>query len=182
MAASLLSSTSFLAVTTTSRGPSVSAQLPAMLGVIFGIAAAFGLVQLLLYRTGFHTLSEVSAEFSTPSTLALFAIIGVLFLVAGLGLFLVAIYQAIQCVGAGNPLTVACLVNGTLWGAVALIVIGGILALVGYIGILLGIWRLGSRFNNALFKVGAILLIIPYLSVVGLILLLVGATQEIGRG
>ena len=182
VAASLLSSTSVLAVTTTSGGTSVSAQLPAMLGVIFGIAAAFGLVQLILYRTGFHTLSEVSAEFSTPSTLALLALLGGLFLVAGAGLFLVAFYQAIQCAGAGNPLTAACLVNGTFWSAVALIALGGILALVGYIGILVGIWRLGSRFHNALFKVGAILLIIPYLSVVGQILLLVGTTQEIGRG
>lgn len=173
--------TSFLLVNSTSNGPVLSLSTPAVFGAYVGAAAALAVVALLLYRRGFRALAEVSAEFSTPSTLALVALIGVVLVFAGLGLLLAALAQAISCAGAGNPITSSCLLTGGFWGGIALVLVGALVALVGYIGVLIGIWRLGSRYDRATFKVGAILLIIPYLSVVGYLLILVGTTQELGR-
>lgn len=173
--------TSFLLVTSTSGGPVLSLSAPVAFGAYTGAAAALACVAILFYRRGFGILSEVSKEFSTPSTLALVALIGVVVVIAGFGILLVALAQAIACAGSGNPVTTSCLLTGTFWGGLALLGAGAVVALVGYIGILIGIWRLGSRYNRGTFKAGAILLIIPYLSVVGYILILLGASQELGR-
>jgi hypothetical protein len=167
-------------VSSTTSGPSLNLELPALLGAFFGVAVVLSLAQILLFRSGFRTLAEVTQEFSTPSTLALVALFGVVIATAGLGLLLVAVFQAIQCTG-GGPLTSACFPAGPLFGGIALLGVGAVAALVGLIGILIGIWRLGERFGSSLLKAAAILLIIPYLSVVGDILILVAATQEIDR-
>jgi hypothetical protein len=81
----------------------------------------------------------------------------------------------VSCAGSGVPIPSSCLLSNTFWGGVALLGLGGLLAFVGYIGVLLGIWRLGTRYADAMFKVGAILLIIPYINLIGAILILIGA-------
>jgi hypothetical protein len=171
----------FLTVSSTNNGPILSLPNEAALGAYVASALVLALVGFLLYTRAFRTWRGVAEGFSTPATLGLLAVIGLVLVGAGLGLFLLAIAQAIACVGAGNPLTSGCLLTGAFWGGVALLLIGAIVLLVGYIGILIGIWRVGSHFNNSLFKIGAVLLIIPYLSVVGEILILIGARQELGR-
>lgn len=171
----------FLTVSSTSGGPVLSVSNEASIGAYITLALVLALIVLLLYMRAFRTLRDAAEGFSTPATLALLAVIGVVLVGVGLGLFLLAIVQAIACVGAGNPLTSGCLFTGAFWGGIVLLLIGAIITLVGYIGILIGIWRVGSRFDNSLFKVGAILLIIPYANVVGEILILIGARQELGR-
>ena len=65
---------------------------------------------------------------------------------------------------------------GALFGGLAITFIGGIIALVGVIGgPILGLWRVGSRYDDTLIKVAAILLIIPLVDLISPILLLVGA-------
>ena len=57
----------------------------------------------------------------------------------------------------------------------------GIQALVGTVGgQLLGLWRVGSRYNSTIIKVGAIFVIIPLLNFVAPILILIGAYQVRG--
>jgi uncharacterized membrane protein len=46
---------------------------------------------------------------------------------------------------------------------------------------LIGIWRLGTRYNSATFKVAAVLFPFPMLNVVAMILLLVSATLTRAR-
>ena len=54
--------------------------------------------------------------------------------------------------------------------------------LVGVIGgQILGLWRVGSRYNETVIKVGAIFTIIPLLNIVAPILVLIGAYQVKGR-
>ena len=63
-------------------------------------------------------------------------------------------------------------------GALALLVIGGILAIVGLIGgEILGLWRVGTRYDSTIIKVGAIFVIVPLLNYVGPILLLIGSLE-----
>ena len=57
----------------------------------------------------------------------------------------------------------------------------GVLALVGTIGgQILGLWRVGSRYDSTIIKIGAIFVIIPLLNFVAPILILVGAAQARG--
>jgi Protein of unknown function (DUF973) len=145
------------------------------IGAVAGIGLVFGLVELLFYRQAFATLAAVDPRFSTPSSLVLAAMVGLVIVVlAGVGLFVV-VYQAILCAGAGSPITSTCLDAGTLLGLVGLLVVAALIVFVGYIGLLVGIWRLGTRYDESLFKVGAVLLIIPVLNLVGLILIIVAA-------
>jgi len=74
----------------------------------------------------------------------------------------------------------------TLFGSLgidsALLGLGGILTLVGLIGgQILGLWRVGTRYNETTIKVGAIFTIIPLLNIVGPILVLIGALEAKGR-
>lgn len=172
---------SFLTVSATTGGPVLSLSVTAAIGTYLGVALVLGLIGFWLYASAFRAFRPFSSEFSTPATLAMLAVVGTVLVGVGLGLFLVALVQAIHCVGSGNPITTGCLFTGTFWGGIALLIIGAVVVLVGYIGILIGIWRVGSRFDNSLFKVGAVLLIIPYVSLVGTILILIGATQERGK-
>jgi len=168
---------SFIGVTTVGSGSSVSIDLSGLyFTVVFGIVGfVFLVLELVLYRQAFRTLSPVDPRFSTPSRLVMVLLIGLLIVIlAGIAIFGV-IYQAVQCAGPGNPITTACLNLGSVLGLLLLLVAAGIAAFVGFIGLLIGIWRLGTRYDEGLFKVGAILLIFPLLNIVGQILILLAA-------
>jgi hypothetical protein len=170
-----------ISVTTTSSGATISLPSPWLwVGYLLG-GAVLSLTEILLFRAAFHGLAREDHTFSTPASLAIVAFVGLVLALAGLGLFLKALYDAVACAGSGVPITSACLITGTFWGAVSLLGIGALLALIGYIGILIGIWRLGTRYADSLFKVGAILLIFPYLNLVGGVLILVAARRARGK-
>jgi len=174
---------SFLKVTTTATGSatlSVSQSGLALVVAVGALGFALTVAELFLYRRAFAVLRNLDRKFSAPATFVLLALaaLGIVFLVA-IG-FLSVISQAITCAGPGNPITSACLNVGSLLGLVAVLVIAAIVAFMGFIGLLIGIWRLGTRYNDTMFKVGAVLLIFPVLNVVGLILILVGARSAGG--
>jgi len=166
----------FLSVSTTAGGTSVSVNESAfLLAVLFGsLGVAFTLVELWLYRRAFQTLAPFDYNFSTPASLALAAAIGIVLIsLAAAGL--VALFvQAFNC-AAGGPLTTACLNVGGILGLAVVVLIAAIVALIGYIGVLIGIWRLGVRFNEGMFKIGAVLLLFPVVGVVGSLLIFLGA-------
>jgi hypothetical protein len=168
-------------VTSTTSGAVLTLPSPWLWVAILGVDGALGIAEIVLIRTGFRRLVDVDRTFSTPAGLALAALVGVVLALLGAGLLIRALYDAVQCAGSGNPITTSCLFGSAFWGGIALVGVGAIIALVGYIGILIGIWRLGTRYNDSLFKVGAILLIFPYVNLVGSILILVGARGALGR-
>ncbi len=141
------------------------------------------LVSLGFFRGGFRYLRPHDPRFSTTPTFALLAMIGVaLAVLAFVALFAILI-PTINCIAstpAGGNATTCVNVAGLL-GVVGLILLAAILALVGFIGTLVGIWRLGARYHNDLFKVGAVLMIIPFASVVGSILVLIGAQSTLAQ-
>ena len=57
------------------------------------------------------------------------------------------------------------------------IMVAGTLALIGEVGAILGLWRIGSKYGQTSVRVGAILFIIPLVSVAGSILLFTGIRQ-----
>jgi Protein of unknown function (DUF973) len=143
--------------------------------VVFGFDAVLGLAGLVFLCSAFRALRPFDSRFSAPAALAVVAMVGVVLLLVGAGVLIDSLYSAAQCAGAGAPVTRACLISATFWGGLALVGVGLLLAVVGWIGVLLGLWRLGSRYNESLFKIGAVLQIIPIANVIGAILILIGA-------
>ncbi len=167
-------------VTATSTAGQVTLSLPnpwLWVGIL-SLAAVFSLLSLFLLRGAFHGLSGIDPNFRTPALLSLLALVGVALLLVGAALVLHGLYVAVSCVGAGNPITRACLLTSSFWAGVALAGIGGVLALVGLIGVLLGLWRVGTRYNDTLIHVATILLIFPYVNVVASALLLASMQSQ----
>lgn len=170
-------------VSTSSGGSSVSVDLTALylLAALGVVGFVFVLIEIWLYRRAFHALSPQDSRFSTPAKLALLAFITLLVAAVLLIALLGAIYQSVVCAGSGNPITGACINGGEILALAGVLGIVSILALVGYIGVLIGIWRLGTRYREGMFKVGAVLLIIPLLNIIGLILILIAARSARGK-
>ncbi len=148
---------------------------------IFGIAAVgvlFSAVSYGFLRAGFARLRPLDRKFSSTPSFAVVAVVG--FILVALGLLLLAsgLISALRCAAGVTPLPTACVPVGTFLGAVGLIVLGGVVVLVGVIGTLVGIWRLGDRYEDGLFKAGAILLVL--FGIVGSILLLVAVVRAEG--
>ena len=175
-----------IGVVTTPGGSTVSLNSGGLyfLGVVVASGLILSVLELYFCREAFRTLAPVDHRFGTPSTLALLAIIGVILIaLLGVGLF-VSLFQAVSCAD-GNPITRACINLGAVLGLIAGLLIVAIVAFIGYVGVLIGIWRLGTRYNDGLFKAGAILLIFPVLNLVALILIAVAARShrdELQRG
>ena len=173
----LSGSSSFRLLTTPSASSGATYSLPALFLVagLVGASLVLSLLGLWLYRSAFLTLSVADRSFSGPATLVLVGILGILFVVVSGSALLAAILRAVYCSGVANPISTSC-VN---YGEVALLAVAvfgaAIVAVIGYIGLLVGIWRLGTRFDDGLFKAGAVLMLFPLLNLVGSILVLLAA-------
>jgi Protein of unknown function (DUF973) len=150
----------------------------------FGIAfyailiasGALAIVEIGFLRAAFHRLAPVDPRFSTPSKLALVLLIGAVLTGVGLVIVLHTLQTLGNCsIGAAGGLTGDCKGLANLAVGELFLLPGAILALLGYIGCLLGLWRCGDRYQESAFKVGTVLLILPVLSVAGAILLLLTA-------
>jgi hypothetical protein len=174
---------SFTGATTTSTGGSFTLDMTELyvLVALGGAGVVLALIELWLYRQAFRTLARDDSRFSTPASLTLLALVALLVIIVVAIALVGVVYQAIICAGPGNPITSACINAGSVLGLIVIIGVAAIVLLVGYIGLLIGIWRLGTRYGEDMFKVGAILLIIPLLNVVGLILILVATNSARGR-
>jgi hypothetical protein len=172
---------SLLAVRMTSAGDAVSFT-PAFY-VVVSVSAILGVVDVLLLRSAFRTLAPFDARFSTPATLALLYLIGFLLVLVALIPLLAGVSSLASCMIGPTNNTVSGNCSGIglilVGGLVALV--AGIVALIGFIGILIGIWRFGTRYQSGLFKAGAILLLIPFLSVLGAIFILAEAYSTRSR-
>jgi hypothetical protein len=59
---------------------------------------------------------------------------------------------------------------------------GALLALIGGVGgLILGVWRIGSKYDETMLKAGAIFIVIPFLNILAPILILLGASSVKGR-
>lgn len=165
-------------ITIPASGGTVTIDQTALVGVL-GIAL-FGLVLSMLafwfFRGGFLSLRSVDQRFSTAPTWALLTIVGLVLVGLGLVLFLGGFVQLLACIGPSSSIPASCIPLGLILGGAALLLIGVIVLLIGYIGTLVAIWRLGTRYDDSMFKIGAVLFIIPFLSIVGQILVLVAAS------
>jgi hypothetical protein len=153
---------------------SLSYAVPAMMVV--------QLAAIMVLAMGLRDLRKVDQDaFSVPSTLILVMIIGVL--VAAAGVF--PLFNSISGVIAKAPVTTGATPSSDFLAAIESLIldflilgIGGLLVLVGFVGgQILGLWRVGSRYDQVIIKLGAIFVVVPYLNVAAPVLVLVGAYQ-----
>ncbi len=155
---------------------------PLWVAIALAISGAIiAIAEILAFRAAFGGLAYFDRRFATPAKLASLMLIGSLVvLVAGVVL-LDFLYGAVQCAGTGNVVPASCISLSTLWLGLALAGVGGLVTLVGYLGVVVGVWRLGGRYRVGLFRVGAVLLLIPFVSALGSIIVAFGAWRHLLR-
>jgi len=172
---------SFIAVSRSTSGTTLSLSGTGLFVIVTlaGFGLLFGLLELFYFRQAFRILAPQDPRFATPARLVLVAIVAFVLLFVEAVVLVSVLYRAALCAGAGNPITPVCLNGGTVLALVALLGAAGVVALIGYIGLSLGTWRLGTRFRERKFRVGAILLLIPVLNLVALVLIAIGSQSAI---
>jgi hypothetical protein len=169
-----------------------SSQVGAALGPIFRNLSllvpsimVIGLAGDVLLTMGFRDLTKVdNSKFSLPWKFMIVLIIGAVLAACGLILLFNGIPNIIAQAptGSGTPSAAFFSAISSLLFAALAIAIGGIMTIVGTIGgKILGLWRVGSRYNSTILKVGGIFVIIPLLDFVAPILILIGTYQARGR-
>jgi hypothetical protein len=165
-----------LGVTDTSAAGYVSLLRTILFAVfLILVGAILAFLSFVLYTAGFAALRRSDQRFRTPMVLCVIGLIGILFISGFVVSYVVGISSAIACPSSNTT----CQNNATTiaHGVVAIGYIGGILGFIGLIGLIIGLYRFGSRYKSSIAKVGAILYIIPFLSIVAPILVLIGAIQ-----
>jgi hypothetical protein len=137
------------------------------------------ILSIIFARRCFLLLRQIDSRFSTPASLSLVALVGLAFALIGEIAVIVLSTQSGGCMAAGGgvPPCAAQVLSASTILARLIAGLGGLLLLIGGIGMLIGIYRLGTRFDVGLFKAGAILLIFPILSLIGVILIYVGTSD-----
>jgi len=174
---------SALESTVSAFGTGGSATIPSWITVnTFYLAVAaiagglvLGVVSYVFFYLGFRTIRKGAPSFGAPTTLMIVGLVGYLMAAIGVVLIVGTVVSAINSAVAGTVSAGgAALDLSAVFGGFALIGVGAILSLIGVIGLVLGNWRAGTRYNESAVKVGAILSIVPVVSVVGYVLLLAG--------
>jgi hypothetical protein len=161
--------------------PTAAIGLLAGLFVVVLIGVVFGILAILRFRSAFQALVPIDYRFRSPASLSILAVIGSIFVLLGLGLALAGVSSVLGSCGSNYNYT-SCynaVTNnaGLILGALGALALGAILLLIGEIMVLIGIWRLGTRYNESLLKIGAIFVIIPFLDIVAPFLIYFGANQ-----
>ena len=129
---------------------STSASAFSTLNVVYALMAlaavggVFTCIQVWFFRSAFRPLARKDAGLSTPASLSILALIGIVLVLAGAMVILGLVYQWFQCAAGVTPIPPSCVdaSRGLVLAAVGLVAVGAILALIGYVSIWLGLWRL----------------------------------------
>jgi hypothetical protein len=166
---------------------SISAPSLELLFLLAVVQPLLGMVEALLFRSAFHELAGGDPGFASPAQLSLLLLFGQIAILLGSVVTVGTLYILIHCgsaptstLGPSNSVQLSCLPLGDLLLAGLLIGIGALVAFVGLVGVALGTWRMGSRAKSRTLQVGAVLLLIPYVSVVGYLAALVAAGRRLG--
>ncbi|MGI0054144.1 MAG: DUF973 family protein [Thermoplasmata archaeon] len=154
---------------------SVSVTTPGI-PVAIAIALALFCVEVCLFRKSFRLLSSSDPALRTSARLSIYAAVGPALAIAS---FYVLVY-GYPCALNANSLPAGCVYAGYFLSILTLL-IGALLAIIGYVALFLGIWRVGTHYAERRLKIGMSLVIFPYLDVVGYIILISGSRRVRSR-
>ena len=159
----------------------------ALVLVVFmgSLGTALYLIGLRFAHRALARLQPLDSTFRTPANLTLLAILGGIFvLIAGWAAWAV-LASAIGCAGSGGVPggsgTTSCCNLGAGLTVDALAFMAAVLSVFGQIGMLVGFWRAGKRYDETTVRAGAVLLILPFLNVIGAVLMLIGLRNAAKR-
>ena len=125
------------------------------------VELAIVVYSIFIIRSVFRILSQTDIRFHTPASLVTVLIIG-----------LVIIFPAIIIIiAAGSTVSTIALSTGLLLAIGFMTIIALILLLLGIIGLLIGLWRIGTKYNDSMYKIAALFYLIPFLGIVSSILI-----------
>ena len=152
--------------TVTIDGPKLASQMPMLEYTLIGMIV-ISIASFVIMNRGFSMIRIINSEYRTGVTATYILFVGLVLLIPGaiVTLSFLNSYSATQ-------FSLAYLSGHyiTLVGALALVILGGLIGLVGYIMACLTVYKLGARFNYGPVKIGAVLLFL--LSFLGAIILL----------
>jgi hypothetical protein len=147
------------------------------------VAGALLAVGFALFYRGMRGIRD--REFRTPSTLAALGAVGILLLAFVDLALILSLTQVLNCLATASPTnstaTLSCVDNGPVIAELFGLVAFAIITVIGYIGTAVGVYRLGRRHQETTLQVGAVLMCLPYLNLIGAILIIVGAHGARGR-
>lgn len=133
------------------------------------LSVALEVLSIIYGRSAFRSLSAVDSNFRTPLSLSYSLYVGFAMLIVGFTLTVVTLLER----SSGSMSGVE---SESMLVAGGLLVIGAAIALIiGEVGLLLGVWRFGTRYDEGLFKIAAVLYIIPFAAVLAPLLVYLGA-------
>jgi len=156
-----------------------SLRIPTLEAIVVAITVAFLLVLIadLFYARSFRAFRKVQPGFGAPYALVVVGIVGAVLVFLGLLVVLDQIATNLACLE--NTQSSSCVSLTAIGTGVIAIFLGLLLSLLGWIGVLIGVFRIGSRYRSTVLQVGAILTIIPIVTVVAPILILIGSASAL---
>ncbi len=131
-----------------------------LLEVVIIVSLFFQIVSYIYLRSCFSKLRPADYNFSSPKTGTTLLIIGLTLAMVGLAVLLALIFPLISA-NPGNITTQTPYVLAIFALAGFVVIIGGILTLIGYImGVLIGTHRMATKFEEPMFDIGWILLLV----------------------
>jgi Protein of unknown function (DUF973) len=149
-----------------------------ILVLFFGVALL--LVSFVLYAAGFAKLRRADPKFTAPLALSVIGLLGFLLLVAVVGLLAGLVLQVVSCGGPGKA-TAACVTLSAVTIDPILLLVGLAVGVIGWVGIILGVYRVGRRYGSTITRIGAILYAVPVAEIVAPILILIGSRSILRR-
>ncbi len=172
--------------------------------VLVLVGAALFILALFLYRRAFSALRKVDSEFALASFLCLLGSVGLVLILVAAAVVTGTASSLVTCIKGQPSHALSCLESSQPFGAYTA-VIGFVLAWLGGLGVVFGLWIAGSRFRSPAITLGSmvylfflfvlllplvefafpfpgsqyLLVIVPVLSVAAPLLVLVGILPRI---
>lgn len=146
--------------------------------ITIAVSSILTLIGLYYMFRGFTILKGIDMQFSLGRTGTILEFIGMSLVIIGT-LALLATIVPIVGNGTTPPVNTSQINLGAIIGLAFLILFAAIILLVGVILAVIGLYRVGTQFDNSLVHVGAILSI--FLGIVGIPLLYIGFTEIINQ-
>jgi len=143
------------------------------------VGVILSIISLLFLRSGFKELVRAGRDLKTGLTGASIYLVAFVLLMIGVAVLFTSLVQVLPSISSNAPPPSPYL--APLVGGVLIVIIGAIAALVGVIMVIIGLYKVGSIYQDGLIKVGAILIIIPYLNIVAPFLLFFGLGNAIRK-
>jgi hypothetical protein len=141
---------------------------------VLAVGLALLVIAIILYLASFAAFRRVQPGFTGPLVLGIVGALGFLLILGGVASYLSQIFSAVACSQVNAP--ASCVNFTSIFIALGAVLLGALLALIGWIGLIIGIYRIGKRYHSTLTKVGAILYIVPVLNIIAPILVFIGVS------